>query len=83
MLPGKIFEYLASGRPVLGIGDEDGAAATVLRDSGSGVMYGWEEKERLMEFIDKPCRPTGNIDQYTRSGLTERLVALLENLIEK
>lgn len=83
VLPGKIFEYLASGRPVLGIGDEDGAAATVLRDSGSGVMYGWEEKERLMEFIDKPCRPTGNIDQYTRSGLTERLVALLENLIEK
>ena len=51
VLPGKIFEYLAAGRPVLGIGQEDGAAAEVLRDAGAGVMFGWDRRDGLMEFI--------------------------------
>ncbi len=51
VLPGKIFEYLASGRPVLGIGQEDGAAAEVLRDSGAGEMFGWDRRDGLIEFI--------------------------------
>jgi len=32
VLPGKLFEYLASGRPVLGIGQSDGAMARVMAD---------------------------------------------------
>ena len=50
VLPGKIFEYLAAGRPVLGIGQEDGAAAEVLRTRG-GEMFGWDRRDGLMDFI--------------------------------
>ena len=37
VLPGKTFEYLASGRPVLGLGPV-GAASRVLVETGAGVM---------------------------------------------
>ena len=85
VLPGKIFEYLASGRPVLGIGQEDGAAAKVLTDSGVGVMYDWDKSSQIRAAIDAawdgsfPFSPSG-IGRYTRSALTHRLAELLDSL---
>ena len=86
VLPGKIFEYLAARRPVLGIGQEDGAAATVLRTAGSGEMYDWENREPMelflgrqwKSFLEGDCSPVGNdIDTYSRITLTGRLAGLL------
>jgi hypothetical protein len=38
MLPGKLFDYLATGRPVIGIGPIPSEAADLLKASGAGVM---------------------------------------------
>lgn len=78
VLPGKIFEYIASGRPILGIGQEDGAAARVLEDSGAGRMFGWDEKERLLQFMENSHAPADNIEKYSRCELTARLAELLD-----
>lgn len=77
VLPGKIFEYLASGRPVLGIGQEDGAAAEVLRDSGAGEMFGWDRHDGLIEFICAARRKESDIEKYSRRVLTGKLLELL------
>ena len=77
VLPGKIFEYLASGRPVLGIGQEDGAAAKVLMDSGAGRMFDWDKCEELLHFIDKEHKAPDNIEKYSRRNLTETLSKLI------
>ena len=77
VLPGKIFEYLAAGRPVLGIGQEDGAAAEVLRDSGAGEMFGWDRRDGLKEFICGAHDGASCIGKYSRRVLTEKLVELL------
>ena len=77
VLPGKIFEYLASGRPVLGIGQEDGAAAEVLRDSGAGEMFGWDRRDGLIDFICGKHGKPENIGRYSRRALTGKLVELL------
>lgn len=77
VLPGKIFEYIAARRPVLGIGQSDGAAAAVLRDAGAGEMFGWEEKEALMEFILASHPEPSGAEKYSRRRLTEQLVKLL------
>lgn len=77
VLPGKIFEYLASGRPVLGIGQEDGAAAEVLRDSGAGEMFGWDRRDGLIEFICAARCQKSDIEKYSRRVLTGKLLELL------
>lgn len=86
ILPGKIFEYLAARRPVLGIGQEDGAAAGVLAETGAGVMYEWDRREAMESFImaewdsfrnGDTSRMTSDIEKYSRKVLTEKLVALL------
>ncbi len=86
VLPGKIFEYLAARRPVLGIGQENGAAAAVLKDSGAGVMFDWDRTDPIRNWIDSawerhlrgeeaPCE--GNISSYSRLELTRKLSEIL------
>ena len=53
VLPGKIFEYLAAQRPVLGIGQEDGAAAQVLADTRTGVMCDWDQSAAIRSAVDR------------------------------
>lgn len=77
VLPGKIFEYLAARRPVLGIGQEDGAAAQILRDAGAGQMFDWDKKEELTAFLDAPHPETTGIEKYTRRALTAQLIQIL------
>ena len=77
VLPGKIFEYLAARRPVLGIGQEDGAAAAILRDAGAGEMFDWDKKAELLAFLDAEHPETTGIEKYTRRALTAQLTAIL------
>lgn len=77
VLPGKIFEYLAARRPVLGIGQSDGIAARVLREVGAGEMYDWQEKDALKDFILAEHSVSDKIEKYSRSELTKKLVEIL------
>jgi glycosyltransferase involved in cell wall biosynthesis len=43
ILSAKVFEYLASGRPVLALVPPRGAAARLLRESGAGVVVGSDD----------------------------------------
>ena len=81
VLPGKIFEYIASGRPVLGIGQEDGAAAAILRDSGAGRMYDWDREDKFLEFMDMDHEAAEGAARYSRKALTRQLVEELESLV--
>jgi glycosyltransferase involved in cell wall biosynthesis len=38
VLSGKVFEYIAAGRPILAVVPPDGAAAELIRETGSGVV---------------------------------------------
>jgi glycosyltransferase involved in cell wall biosynthesis len=38
VLSGKVFEYLAAGRPILAVVPPDGAAADLVRETGAGVV---------------------------------------------
>lgn len=83
VLPGKIFEYLASGKPILGIGQEDGAAALILKDAGAGKMFDWDKRSELLEFIDDKHNSKKNIEKYNRRVLTAGLVELLDKTTKK
>jgi glycosyltransferase involved in cell wall biosynthesis len=51
MITSKLYEYLASGRPVLGVGPPDGDASALLRTHEGGTMVGWDAVDRAANVI--------------------------------
>ena len=96
-LPGKLFEYLAARKPVLGIGQTDGAMARILNETGAGVVFNWDDKASIAAYINLCWRnfndpthedisPEGTSDriaEYSRRNTTKRMAALLESVSEK
>ena len=91
VLPGKLFEYLASYRPILGIGQPDGAMSMILDSTRTGVVFDWEDKEAIAKYIDEcwekhleGClRVEGSdISQFTRRNLTRRMAQLFEEVVD-
>jgi len=86
ILTGKLFEYLASQKPVLGIGPVNGDAAKIIEECNAGQMFDYTDEKGMYEYLnnlivdwEKPSR-TSLGDQtylkYSRERLTERLVEL-------
>lgn len=85
-LPGKLFEYLATGLPVIGTGPENGDAAAVLNASGAGTMIeaGDEEKIKIkiMEYFStwrqgETKLVSRDVMKYSRKNITQELIELL------
>jgi glycosyltransferase involved in cell wall biosynthesis len=83
ILPGKVFEYLASGRPILAIGPEGWEAADLVESTGSGFGFCTQDEEGVKHRIWTWYLQyrTGNlvlekrdIAGYHRKNLTEKLV---------
>jgi hypothetical protein len=92
VLPGKLYEYLASWRPVLGIGQPDGAMSMILNTTKTGVVFNWEDKASVSRFIDLCWKnhlegrlvvDDADISQFTRRNLTRRMAELFERLTRK
>ncbi len=87
-LPGKFFEYLASGNPILAVGPIEGDAAQVLRKTKAGEIIERTDKVGVQNSISRYFNnwETGkeveghDVSDYTREKLTGQLVKLLEEL---
>lgn len=90
-LPGKLFEYLASMNPILGIGQTDGAMARIVNQTGTGVVFGWDDYESVSSYINLCWKRFSSaeddmnirvdaISQFSRRALTARMAELLESV---
>jgi glycosyltransferase involved in cell wall biosynthesis len=85
-MPGKLFEYLATGLPVLGVGPVNGDAATLLSTTTSGVMIGSEDLEGMSAVLRKrfqewknsttPVISKSGTSHYSRKEITRQLTTL-------
>src|SRR5206468_1592145 len=53
VLSGKVFEYLASERPVLAAVPPDGAAAELIRETGAGVVAPSDDPAALQAALEE------------------------------
>ena len=86
-MPGKLFEYLATGIPILGVGPTNGDAAVLLNEIRSGCMIDGSDLEGIRNYIrkcfeewrsDKPDNRIVSASKYSRKELTSELINLLK-----
>lgn len=81
-LSGKLFEYVASGKPVLCIGPVDGDAARILETGGYGKCFDYNDISGIAGFIfNSMNRPADKIktapEEFSRRNLAGKIAALL------
>ena len=91
ILTGKLFEYIASGTPVICIGPVDGDAASVLQNTECGYAFDFNDEKHLKEQIQiayknfKKGELTSkciNVDQFERKKLTKKMAVVLNQIME-
>jgi glycosyltransferase involved in cell wall biosynthesis len=81
-LSGKLFEYLASGKPVLCIGPVDGDAAGVLEKSGCGKCFDYNDTPGIADFISRALgNPDGNRPPVSLAFSRKNLAGEIASLI--
>lgn len=87
ILPGKLYEYMMAGRPILAFGPEGSDIAPILKQTGSGEFFNYHNPLAFRHYIMDAYRAykdgkltshQSNIEAYERRALTGRLADLLK-----
>jgi glycosyltransferase involved in cell wall biosynthesis len=78
---GKLFEYLAAGRPILVLGEET-EAARIVRETGAGSATSATDPELIAAALRAPpeAAPSG-VDAYSYAELAVRYSELVEEVV--
>lgn len=89
IIPGKLYEYLGSGRPLLAIGPKDSDAAKVIEITKGGVVHEYDDleglKHRILQYFElyQEGKLSGNAEgtqQFTRRHLAGEYARLLTTI---
>ena len=89
IIPGKLFEYMVSERPVIAIGPQGADFAEIIQSTNCGIFVSYNEKEKLKtaltDYFNQYLKGSLashaiGLQQYSRKNLTGQLAGLLKQL---
>ncbi len=94
VVPSKIFEYVASGKPILSLVPPDGAAASIIKKTKTGVVADFENVEEIkkayLEFYSQWKRKGISIQtdweevkKYDQKKLAKELVDIFNEKVSQ
>jgi glycosyltransferase involved in cell wall biosynthesis len=89
-LPGKLFEYLATGKRILALSPPAGEVGRILEETGAGWCADPHDPAAIRQMLIRACQNAGREDsfladreairQYERPRVAERLAGLLRGV---
>jgi len=86
IIPGKIFEYLATGKQIISFGPVDADVSKILDETKAGKHFSYNDLNGIEEFISAKFKSwkhgnlsenTENIEQFSRKNLAKQLSEIL------
>ncbi|CAA7196878.1 glycosyltransferase family protein [Chryseobacterium potabilaquae] len=86
IIPGKIFEYLATGKQIISFGPSNADVDIILKETNAGKHFNYNDFEIIKIFIlekfelwrqGQNIQNIQNIEQFSRKNLTKKLVDIL------
>src|SRR5690554_2016328 len=89
IVPGKVFEYLASGSRILGLGPTDGDISKILKECNAGAIFSRKEEGGILNFIseafgmynsgEKNELNTAEVEKYSRIAQARTIYKLIQS----
>jgi hypothetical protein len=88
IIPGKLFEYMVSNRPIIAIGPRNSDFSEIITTTNTGVFFNYSEKVKLKsvildfynQFLEGKLQSNGvGLQQYSRKSLTKELAQLINS----
>lgn len=81
IITGKLFEYIASGKPIICLGPLDGDAAVILNGTGNGRMFQYLDSKGISGYLTTLIQGLFNVPEtgsnaYSARELTKQLTSL-------
>jgi hypothetical protein len=92
IVPGKLYEYLASARPILAFGPLQGDTARIIRETEAGEIFAFDDTAGIGAAVDRLYAQhqqggipavAGAIDTYSRANQAKKMAGFIRELIEK
>ena len=86
IIPGKLFEYMVSDRPIIAIGPKKSDFEAIINETKSGEFFTYDDKIKLKKsilecynlYLDDNLKSNAvNIDQFSRRNLSDKLAKLI------
>ncbi|HZY25417.1 MAG TPA: hypothetical protein VFE71_06295 [Bacteroidales bacterium] len=83
IITGKLFEYLATGLPILCLGPVDGDAAQIIKKCRAGKTFVYYDIEKISSFLTEVSEKSFKADDsmvgsFSRSNLVRRIAEVLD-----
>ncbi len=77
-VPGKLFEALRTGNPIIAFGDNNTEVKQIIESANAGMMFGYEESgEEFFEKINDFKASVNNYKYYDRKRISENFFNIL------
>lgn len=83
IITGKLFEYLATGLPILCLGPVDGDAAQIIKKCRAGKTFVYYDIEKISSFLTEVSKKSfiadgSMVGSFSRSNLVRRIAEVLD-----
>jgi glycosyltransferase involved in cell wall biosynthesis len=83
-VPGKLFEYLRAGKPIIAFGDGNDEVRRILNDAEAGMMFGYNEGgEEFFRKLSTFKTDFNFIKKFERKSITENFAELINSIASK
>jgi len=80
-VPGKLFEALRTGDPIIAFGDNNEEVKQIIESANAGMMFGYDESgEEFLDQLDKRKPDQSFVKKYDRAEISKEIYTILKKL---
>jgi glycosyltransferase involved in cell wall biosynthesis len=82
-VPGKLFEYLRTGNPIIGFGDKNKEVKKIMEDSNAGMMFNYDESgERFFTNYKNLKVQPSYVVKFDRERIAAEMAKILSSICQ-
>jgi glycosyltransferase involved in cell wall biosynthesis len=83
-IPGKMFEYLRTGNPIIAFGEDNKEVETILTETNAGIFFPYISNEEIFfDDIGSFKTDLNKVKKYDRLNLTKEFSKILNSCVEQ